>query len=144
MTDLTHQEISDVLFLKNFFVYQEEACSFFVFFWAGGRWCSILGDLGVKILKITDNQNVLGKVGGNLLHVVSRVQSLVPESQLSHQLKGFVHVTKNEQETGCMLHVAVSSFINCLPVCVSVYLPVCLSALHPMLARQPLHCASQW
>lgn len=28
----------------------------------GGTGGSILGDLGVKILKITDNQNVLGKV----------------------------------------------------------------------------------
>lgn len=38
----------------------------FFFSFGGRRWGSggsILGDLGVKILKITDNQNVLGKVG---------------------------------------------------------------------------------
>lgn len=56
----------------------------FFFLWGGrrrrGSGGSILGDLGVEILKITDNQNVLGKVGGwgrgSLLQVLSGVQSL--------------------------------------------------------------------
>lgn len=98
---------------------------------------SILGDRGVKTLKIID-QNVLGK-GKSSACGFKGPGTLVLESQLSHQLKGFVHAMKNKQQTGWLLHVVVFVFHE-----LSVCLCVCLPASHPMLAKQPLHCASQW
>lgn len=71
MTDLTHQEISDVLFLKKFFLYQEEACSFVFVFFGGGEGGVVavfweIWELKSKRLQITK----ISLVKGSLLHVV--------------------------------------------------------------------------
>lgn len=138
---------SDVLFFrKSSFCIRRRRAVFFL--WGGrrrGSGGSILGDLGVKILKITDNQNVLGKVGGGGGEVFCKCfQGFSPwtsdlESPLSRQLNGFKHVTKTNKKGVVCCMLLFLSFVNCLSVCISVCLP-CI----PELAKQPLHCASQW
>lgn len=82
-----------------------------VFLGGGGSGGSILGDLGVKILKITDNQNVLGKVGRSLPHVVSRVQSMDIGARVSTEPSASGFSTRNQKRTRNRLYAACCCFV---------------------------------